>query len=239
MADKDENIIYHIQALRSVLINSLVSIGVFLLPSFFAAPKCLNLLIEYIIKDNNIKLNFFTPVEVFILQIKIAFLIAFILSFPYILVQFWRFLKPALYEHEKRFIKSSVFVSSLLFIFGACFCIFLILPLIINFGMSFNSANIQAIFNITNVINLALWMTFAFGIMFQFPLITYMLIKTGFMSYTTLADKRPYVVVIVLILAAILTPPDVVSQIMLFIPTYLLFELGLFFSKNIASKEVD
>lgn len=239
MTDKDENIIYHIQALRSVLINSLVSIGVFLLPSFFAAPKCLNLLIEYIIKDNNIKLNFFTPVEVFILQIKIALLIAFILSFPYILVQFWRFLKPALYEHEKRFIKSSVFVSSLLFIFGACFCIFLILPLIINFGMSFNSTNIQAIFNITNVINLALWMTFAFGIMFQFPLITYMLIKTGFMSYTTLADKRPYVVVIVLILAAILTPPDVVSQIMLFIPTYLLFELGLFFSKNIASKEVD
>lgn len=232
MTDKDESILYHIQALRSTLINCLVSIGILLIPSFFIAPKCLNCLIEYIIKDNNIKLNFFTPVEVFILQIKIALLIAFIISFPYIAFQFWKFFKPALYEHEKKFIKSIVFLSTILFVLGALFCILIILPLIINFGISFNNNNIQAVINITNVINLGLWMSFAFGLMFQFPLITHALIKSGFISYSTIADKRPYVVVIMLILAAILTPPDVVSQLLLFIPTYLLFELGLLFSKN-------
>ena len=247
MNDKDESIIYHIQALRTTLINSLISVAIFLIPAFFIAPKCLNVFVKYIIKDNNIKLNFFTPIEVFVLQIKIALLIAFIIAFPYIAFQFWKFFKPALYENEKKFIKSTVFLSSFLFIAGALFCIFIILPFIISFGISFNSSNIQAVFNITNIINLGLWMSAAFGLMFQFPLIVYALIKSDIISYATIASKRPYVVVILLILAAILTPPDVVSQLLLFFPTYMLFELGLLFSKkyntksltNSSSKEVE
>lgn len=97
--------------------------------------------------------------------------------------------------------------------------------------MSLATGNIQAVFGISNVMNLSLWLTIVFGLMFQMPLITYSLIKSGIIDYSTIADKRPYVVVILLILAAILTPPDVVSQVMLFIPTYALFELGLLFSK--------
>ena len=147
----------------------------------------------------------------------------------------WDFILPALYDNEKKFIKSIVFLSSGLFICGVLFCLFFILPLIINFGMSFQSVNIQAVFGISNVVNLSLWLMVVFGLMFQMPLITHSLIKSGFIDYKTIADKRPYIVVILLTVAAILTPPDIISQIMLFVPSYGLFELGLIFSKK--SKE--
>jgi len=96
--------------------------------------------------------------------------------------------------------------------------------------MSFANQNIQAVFGISNVVTLALWLILAFGVMFQLPLVVNALIKSDIVEKETIQNCRPYVIVVLLILAGILTPPDVVSQIMLFTPTYLLFELGLLFS---------
>lgn len=237
--DKDESIISHIEAFREMLIKCISCLGIFIIPVLFVAPKCLNLLIKLLIRDNNIALNYFSPAEVFLLQIKLALVIDVILCFPYIIRQVWKFFAPALYEHEKKFIKSIVFTSSTLFILGALFCLFVILPLIINFGMSFATQNIKAVLGISNVINLSLWMTLAFGIMFQLPLITYSLIKSGFVEYKTFENMRPYVIVAILIIAGILTPPDILSQVLLFTPTYLLFELGLLFAKAKIKKEKD
>ena len=237
--DKDENIISHIEAFREMLIKCISCLGIFIIPILFVAPKCLNLLIKLLIRDNNIALNYFSPVEVFLLQIKLALVIDVILCFPYIARQIWKFFAPALYEHEKKFIKSIVFTSSTLFILGALFCLFVILPLIINFGMSFATQNIKAVLGISNVINLSLWLTLAFGLMFQLPLITYSLIKSGFVEYKTFENMRPYVIVTILIIAGILTPPDILSQVLLFTPTYLLFELGLLFAKAKTKKEKD
>lgn len=237
--DKDESIISHIEAFREMLIKCISCLGIFIIPILFVAPKCLNLLIKLLIRDNNIALNYFSPVEVFLLQIKLALVIDIILCFPYIARQVWKFFAPALYEHEKKFIKSIVFTSSTLFILGALFCLFVILPLIINFGMSFATQNIKAVLGISNVINLSLWMTLAFGLMFQLPLITYSLIKSGFVEYKTFENMRPYVIVTILIIAGILTPPDILSQVLLFTPTYLLFELGLLFAKAKTKKEKD
>lgn len=237
--DKDESIISHIEAFREMLIKCISCLGIFIIPILFVAPKCLNLFIKLLIRDNDIALNYFSPVEVFLLQIKLAFLIDVIICFPYIARQIWKFFAPALYEHEKKFIKSIIFTSSILFILGTLFCLFVILPLIINFGMSFATQNIQAVLGISNVINLSLWMTLAFGLMFQLPLITYSLIKSGFVEYKTFENMRPYVIVSILIIAGILTPPDILSQVLLFIPTYLLFELGLLFAKTKIKKEKD
>lgn len=237
--DKDESIISHIEAFREMLIKCISCLGIIIIPVLFVAPKCLNLLIKLLIRENNIALNYFSPVEVFLLQIKLALVIDVILCFPYIARQVWKFFAPALYEHEKKFIKSIVFTSSTLFILGALFCLFVILPLIINFGMSFATQNIQAVLGISNVINLSLWMTLAFGLMFQLPLITYSLIKSGFVEYKTFENMRPYVIVAILIIAGILTPPDILSQVLLFTPTYLLFELGLLFAKAKTKKEKD
>lgn len=237
--DKDESIISHIEAFREMLIKCISCLGIFIIPILFVAPKCLNLLIKLLIRDNNIALNYFSPVEVFLLQIKFALVIDVILCFPYIARQVWKFFAPALYDHEKKFIKSIVFTSSTLFILGALFCLFVILPLIINFGMSFATQNIKAVLGISNVINLSLWLTLAFGLMFQLPLITYSLIKSGFVEYKTFENMRPYVIVTILIIAGILTPPDILSQVLLFTPTYLLFELGLLFAKAKTKKEKD
>lgn len=237
--DKDESIISHIEAFREMLIKCISCLGIFIIPILFVAPKCLNLLIKLLIRDNNIALNYFSPVEVFLLQIKLALVIDVILCFPYIARQVWKFFAPALYDHEKKFIKSIVFTSSTLFILGALFCLFVILPLIINFGMSFATQNIKAVLGISNIINLSLWLTLAFGLMFQLPLITYSLIKSGFVEYKTFENMRPYVIVTILIIAGILTPPDILSQVLLFTPTYLLFELGLLFAKAKTKKEKD
>lgn len=232
MEEQEEGLVQHLEALRSVLIKCFIALGCGLIPMFFAAPYCIDGLIRVIIGANNISLNYFSPMEVFILQIKVAVILDLLICFPYVARQIWIFLLPALYDHERKFIKSIVLTSSSLFIIGVLFCIFFILPLIINFGISFASSNIKAMFGISNIIGLALTLSVIFGLMFQFPLITYSLIRLGIASYDGIKSKRPYIFVGILIISGILTPPDIVSQMMLTIPTYLLFEAGLFAAKK-------
>ena len=232
MEEQEETLVQHLEALRAMLIKCLVALAVGLVPMFLAAPYCMDGLIKTIIGDNDVALNYFSPMEVFILQIKIAVVLDLLVCFPFIARQIWKFLLPALYDNERKFIKSVVLTSSGLFIVGALFCIFFILPLIVNFGISFATSNIKAVFGVSNIVGLALTLSVIFGLMFQFPLITYSLIRSGMVSYDDIKKKRPYVFVGILILSGILTPPDVVSQLMLTVPTYLLFEAGLFAAKK-------
>ena len=237
MDDKEESLIQHLEALRSVLVKSLTALAIGLLPMFFLVPYFMNALIKVIVGDNEIVLNYFSPMEVFLLQIKIAVVLDLLLCFPYIARQVWKFLLPALYDNERRFIKSIVLTSSSLFIVGVLFCLFFILPLIINFGISFATADIKAVFGISNIVGLALMLSVIFGLMFQFPLITYSLIRFQIVSYDGVKNKRPYIFVGILIVAGILTPPDVVSQLMLTIPTYLLFEAGLWAARKYKTED--
>lgn len=230
--EDNESLISHLEALRSTILRCLTAIAVVLPFTFFLAPKALNLFIDIIIGDSPVKLNYFSPMEVFMIQIKTALVLDIILCFPYIIKKIWDFILPALYENEKKVIRPAIILSTILFLTGMLFCVFVILPLIIRFGVSFATPNIQAVFGISNIVTLSLWMAVAFGAMFQIPLIVYYLIKFGVIEYDSVSDKRPYVIVILLILAAIFTPPDVVSQILLFIPTYALFELGLLFARK-------
>lgn len=237
MEDRDENLIVHLEALRTMLIKCFVSLAVGLVPMFLAAPYVMSWLIKIMIGDNDVSLNYFSPMEVFILQIKVAVVLDLLVCFPYIAKKIWDFVLPALYENERNFVRSIVLTSSSLFIIGVVFCIFFILPLIINFGVSFATSDIKAVFGISNVISTALWLSVVFGLMFQFPLVTYSLIRSGIADYETVKDKRRYVFVVILVIAAVLTPPDIVSQMMLAVPTYLLFEAGLYFAKRIKREE--
>ena len=230
--DNDESLIAHLEALRETLLKCLIVLGLVFPFMLFAAPKVLECLTDIIISDSNVTLNYFSPAEVFIIQIKTAAVLDLIVCFPYIAKKIWDFILPALYENERKFIKTTVLTSTALFVTGVLFCIFFILPLIIKFGLSFSSSNIKAVFGISNIINLSLWMSVSFGLMFQLPLITYSLIKSDIIPYESISDKRSYVIVGILIIAGILTPPDVVSQILLALPTYMLFELGLFFARR-------
>ena len=232
MEDQEQSMIAHLEALRSMFIKSFLALGIMLIPMFFAAPYCMDGLIKIMIGENRVALNYFSPMEVFTLQIKTAVVLDLLICFPYIARQVWLFVLPGLYENERKFIKSIVLTSSTLFILGVLFCIFFILPLLIRFGLSFATSDIQAVFGISNIITTALWLSVVFGLMFQFPLITYSLIRSNIVSYQTVREKRPYIFVGILIIAAILTPPDVTSQLMLAIPTYLLFEAGLFAARR-------
>lgn len=230
--DNDESLIAHLEALRETILKCLLVLVLVFPFMLFASPKVLEWLTGIIISDSNISLNYFSPAEVFLIQIKTAAVLDLVVCFPYIAKKIWDFILPALYENERKFIKTTVLTSSFLFVLGVLFCIFFILPLIIKFGMSFSSSNIKAVFGISNIINLSLWMSISFGLMFQLPLITYSLIKSDIIPYDSISDKRSYVIVGILIIAGILTPPDVVSQILLALPTYMLFEIGLFFARR-------
>lgn len=230
---REETLISHLEALRTMLIKCLTALAAGLLPMFFATPYVMDFLIRIMSGDNEITLNFFSPMEVFILQIKIAVVLDILVCFPYMARKVWDFILPALYDNERQFIKSIVLTSSALFIIGVLFCLFFILPLVINFGLSFVTENIKPVFGIGSIVSLALWLSVVFGIMFQFPLITYALIRSNIVAYQTMKSKRTYVFVGILILSGVLTPPDIVSQLMLTLPTYALFECGLFFGKKV------
>ena len=228
--DKDKSLIEHLEELRKALIKCFLSVAVILPFSFYMSPKVLDFLIHSFVKDK--ELYYFAPMEVFLIQLKLAFLISIIICFPYIAKNLWDYLVPALYENEKKFVKTVVLSSTFLFIFGVAFCLFAILPLIMNFALDFAKSNVVAMFGVANVVNLALNLSLVFGLMFQIPLVTNLLIKWGIVSYESISSKRRYVIILLLIFAALLTPPDIISQILLFTPTYALFELGLMFGKK-------
>lgn len=230
--NKDKSLIAHLEELRSTLICCFVSVIVVFPFAFYYSPKLLNRFIKILIGNNKITLNFFSPMEVFIVQIKMALLASAVVAFPYIIKKLWGYIVPALYENERKYMGRLVLSSTFLFLAGCLFCLFLILPLIINFGMSFSGSNITAMFGVSNIVNLALGLVFVFGLMFQIPLIVHFLIKWNIISKSSIAHFRPYVVIVLLVICAILTPPDIISQLLLFVPTYMLFELGLLFSKD-------
>lgn len=233
MAEKqEESIISHLEALRSTIIRCLAALGIGLMPMFFVAPYVMDFLIKIMAGDQQITLNYFSPMEVFILQLKIGLVMDLLICFPYIAKTIWDFILPALYDYERKFIKSIVLISSSLFIIGVIFCLFLILPLVIKFGLSFATDSIKPMFGIVNIVSLALWLSVIFGLMFQFPLITYSLIRSGLVSYESVEGKRAYVFIGILVISGILTPPDIISQLMLTLPTYALFEIGLICGKK-------
>ena len=234
--DKEQSILAHLEELRKTILDSLIALAIGTVVAIPIAPYALKGLIKLIRPDDVasiLQLNYFSPMEVFFIQIKLTLIIGVVICFPFVAKKVWDYIVPALYENERKVIKESVFWSTGLFIVGVLFCLIVILPFIVKFGLSFQQeGSIRAVFGISNIIDLALSLSVVFGFMFQIPLVIMKLLEWDIVSYETLADKRPYVVVAILVVSAFLTPPDVVSQIMLAAPTYLLFELGLYFGKR-------
>ena len=235
--DQEATLISHLEALRRALLRSIVALAIGIVPLFLVSPYVLDWFCEQIALQGGITLHYFSPMEVFLLQVKISALLDCVLFSPYIAWNMWQFVLPALYDKEKRFVRSIAVLTSLLFVAGVSFCLIVCFPLVVRFGMSFAGDTLMPVFGVSNLVSLALWLSFAFGCMFQFPLVTYALIRGGIVSYETVCNKRPYVVVGILLLAALLTPPDVVSQLILGMPTYLLFETGLLAARPYKGRE--
>jgi sec-independent protein translocase protein TatC len=155
----------------------------------------------------------------------------FILAFPYILWELWKFISPALYEKERKNVSVFIFVASILFFLGVLFGFYVIIPMSINFCATFSvSKMIQNQFTIDSYIGMMKTSVIASGLFFELPIIIYFLTKLGLVTPSFLRKYRKYSVVIVLIIAAIVTPPDVVSQIIVAIPMLLIYEASIFIS---------
>ena len=223
----DATLVSHLEALRSAILRSFAILGVGIVPLFLASPYVLDRFCQQVSLQTGLTLHYFSPLEVFLLQLKIAALLDCVVCSPAIARNFWQFVLPALHDNEKRFIRSITWLTSGLFIAGTAFCLAVCFPLVVQFGMSFADFSLQPVFGVSDLVTFALWLSLAFGCMFQLPLVTYALIRSGIVDYATVCNKRPYVVIGILLLAALLTPPDIISQLLLGTPTYLLFEAGL------------
>ncbi|MCQ2788834.1 MAG: twin-arginine translocase subunit TatC [bacterium] len=230
---KEQTFLEHLEDLRKMILNCIFPIVALSPIGFYLAPKLINFLMTNSLPNSAAKFHYFSPMEVFIVQLKTGIVISFILCFPIIVKEVKKFILPALYKDEKKFLTFLIVSSSILFLLGVFCCIFLILPLIMKFSFSFSNAHLEQTIGISNFINLAAGLILAFGLMFQFPLAIIVLIKIGLVELETIQKLRPYVIVVILILSALLTPPDIASQVMLAIPTYLLFEIGLLLAKII------
>lgn len=172
----------------------------------------------------------------FLAPFKLAFISAFFLTVPFLLYQFWMFVAPALYKHEKRMVWPLMLISSLLFYSGMAFAYFVVFPLVFKFFLSVAPAGVEVMPDITQYLDFSLKLFFAFGAVFEVPVVTVVLIALGLTTVADLKRMRSYVVVGAFIIGMLLTPPDVISQVLLAIPVILLFELGLILSRFIVPR---
>lgn len=167
---------------------------------------------------------FFTP-------FKLAFVVAIFIAIPFVLYQFWAFVAPGLYKNEQRLILPLLFSSTVLFYAGVAFAYYLVFPMVFGFLTAAAPVGVAVMTDIAKYLDFVLALFFAFGLCFEVPIVTIVLVWTGITTPSALAEMRPYVVVGVFVIAMFLTPPDAISQTMLAVPMWMLFELGLVFSR--------
>lgn len=175
----------------------------------------------------------------FLTPFKLALTTAIMLAMPVLLYQLWSFIAPGLYQHEKRIVFPLMFASTALFVLGIVFAYFVVFPLVFGFLTQSAPQGVAVMTDISSYLDFVLKLFFAFGLSFQVPIATFLLILSGVSTRQSLTEKRPYVIVGAFVIGMLLTPPDVFSQILLAVPICLLFELGLLASRLIPKNNDD
>lgn len=175
----------------------------------------------------------------FLVPMKVAMLAAVVISLPYTLYQLWGFVAPGLYQHEKRFAAPLIVLSTLLFLTGMAFAYFLVFPVVFGFITGTAPEGVAVMTDIGNYLDFVITLFLAFGIAFEVPVAVVLLVKLGVVQIATLKEVRSYVIVGAFVIGAIFTPPDVVSQIMLAVPLWLLYEAGILAAGFVAAKTTD
>ncbi len=226
---EEQGFLAHLIELRNHLLRIVISIVVVFI---FLAPFAQTLfdwLAEPLIAQGQ-KLIIIGVAAPFLIPYKFAFLLAFLIALPYIFYQLWGFVAPGLYKHEKKLIFPLLSSSVFLFYLGVAFVYFALLPMMFTVLPMFAPASATYSPDIANYLDFVIMMFLAFGFAFEMPIATILVISTGMTTRESLAKKRPYVIVGAFVIGMILTPPDMISQIMLAVPMWLLFELGLVLS---------
>ncbi len=227
----------HIEELRYRLFKSVAAIVVGFLIAWPFKKKLLLFLERPLPENLHGKLIFLSPPEAFFTALKVSFFAGILLAMPYVLYQLWKFIEPGLYEHEKKFILPFMFFSVMFFFAGAAFAYFVILPFGLKFLLSFMGDLLTPQITIGSYISFVIQMILAFGFVFLLPVVVWLLSKLGVINYRMLEKNRKFAILIIFIIAAILTPPDVFSQVMMALPLIVLYELSIWVAKVTGKRE--
>ncbi len=242
-------LIEHLVELRQRLFYSVLAIFVFFIVCFFFSRNIFNLLVipyeNAAGADTNLRLIFTAPQEFFFVQVKIAFFGAIFIAFPIVALQIYRFVAPGLYKHERGAFLPFLIATPVLFLMGALLVYFAVMPLAMKFFLSMQQtggaghATIELLPRVSEYLGLIMTLIFAFGIMFQLPVVVTLLVTAGLLRADTLAKNRRYAIVLAFVAAAILTPPDPISQIGLAIPTLLLYEISVYSAQLVEKRRAE
>lgn len=229
----------HLAELRDRLIKSLIALFVGAVLVFIKVEIFFDIFQAPLHKVfPELKLVALTPTESFFTALKISLLMGFVVSSPFIFFQVWKFIEPALYENEKKLLIPFVFFTTLFFISGAAFAFFLVLPLAIKFLLTFGytQLDVEAMLSVSSYISFVIRLILAFGITFELPVILSLLARLGLVSPEGLIKIRPYFIVGAFAFAAFITPPDIISQILLALPLVVFYEISIFMAKMLYPK---
>lgn len=224
-----ESFIGHLIELRKHVLHSVIAILLVFICLFPWASDLYTLLAQPLLSKlpkggQMIATDVTTP---FFVPMKVALMASFLIALPYILYQIWRFVAPGLYAHEKRLVFPLVAASLFLFFSGMSFAYFVVFPVVFGFITSSAPAGVAVMTDIDKYLSFVLTMFMAFGITFQVPIVVVVLVRMGWVTTEKLREIRPYIIVGAFVIGAIFTPPDVVSQFMLAMPLWLLYEAGI------------
>jgi sec-independent protein translocase protein TatC len=228
--DERQPFLSHLEELRKRLIRCAIAVGVGFVVSYIFSEKLFTLLVSPL-KDRlpeGDRLIFTNLPEMFLTYIKTAFITGILLASPVIFYQLWMFIAPGLYQNERRYVIPFVLFSTILFIGGSLFGYFVVFPFGFRFFLGYANDSIQALPSVKQYFSFSTKLLFAFGIVFELPVVIFFLSRMGLVTADFLRKKRKYAILLTFALGAVLTPPDVITQCMMAVPLLLLYELGIF-----------
>ena len=245
---KQSTFVEHLTELRSRLVKSIIYLFIFFIVSYFFSENIYAFLVQPYadaVKDDdtNRRLIFTALHETFITYLKVAFFASIFVTSPFILIQIWKFVAPGLYKNEKKALLPYLIATPTLFLLGGLLVYYLVMPLAIKFFLTFETSYeitnlpIQLEAKVNEYLSLIMRLIFAFGLSFQLPVLLSLLARAGFINSDYLKKRRKYVVVIIFAVAALLTPPDPITQIGLGIPLLILYELSILSVKIIEKRK--
>ncbi|RMD91825.1 MAG: twin-arginine translocase subunit TatC [Calditrichaeota bacterium] len=228
----------HLEELRWRLIKSIVAVIACAIIAYFFSDQILNFLIfpyndaaRQLEKDQVQRLIFLSPTGGFMIHIKVSIFVGIIVAFPIVFYQLWKFVVPGLLERERKYVPIIVLFSTLCFLIGASFCYFVVLKYGLRFLLSFETSSLVATISVNEYLQFVTMLILVFGLIFELPMLSFFLTKLGLLTPAFLRHYRRYGIVIMVILAAVITPPDVFTQLLLAGPLILLYEISIIVSK--------